>query len=27
LNNIFVLQIALQDKYNTGVLTVTIEFM
>ena len=27
LNNIFFLQILLQDKYNIGVLTVNIEFM
>jgi hypothetical protein len=27
LNNFFVLQILLQDKYNIGVLTVNIEFM
>jgi hypothetical protein len=27
LNNFFVLQILLQDKYNIGVLTVIIEFM
>ena len=27
LNNIFFLQILLQDKYNIGVLTINIEFM